>query len=62
MTKREAAIISAYTGYLIGDIDDLYVYLKEKVGRCVYTHELSGVLKEYREEFKKDLVLIEVME
>lgn len=27
MTRREATIVSAYTGYFIGGLDDLYKYL-----------------------------------
>ena len=34
MTKREAAIVSAYTGYLVGDPADLNVYLAELMARA----------------------------
>lgn len=30
MTKREAIIASAYTGYLIGDFMDFHKYCEEK--------------------------------
>lgn len=33
MTKREVAIISAYTGYLIGYIDEMYKYINEIMGK-----------------------------
>ena len=33
MTKREAAIITAYTGVFIGDVDELYKYVSEIMGR-----------------------------
>ena len=42
MTKREAAIVSAYTGYLIGDVDDWHKYVQEILGRPVFTHELAS--------------------
>lgn len=36
MTKREAAIITAYTGVFIGDLDEFYKYAKELLGRPVF--------------------------
>lgn len=41
MTRREAAIIGAYTGVLIGDFADLHAYIEEKFARPVWTHELT---------------------
>lgn len=32
MTKREAAIVSAYTGYLIGEFSDFQAYAEEVMG------------------------------
>ena len=35
MTKREAAIVSAYTGYTIGSFFDMLEYIEENWGiRC----------------------------
>ena len=42
MTKREAAIVSAYTGVLIGDFDEVHKYIEELLGRPVFTHELAA--------------------
>lgn len=42
ITKREAAVISAYTGFLLGEFDDLHGYIEEKLGRPVWTHELAS--------------------
>ena len=39
MTKREAAIVSVYTGVLIGDFSDFYAYAVEIMGRPIFTHE-----------------------
>jgi len=39
MTKREAAIVSAYTGILIGSFSDLHQYIEEIMKRPVWTHE-----------------------
>ena len=41
MTKREGAIIGAYTGILCGDFHTLRGYIKEKMGRPVWTHEMA---------------------
>ena len=42
MTKQERIIVSAYTGYLMCDFDDLHAYIEKKLGRPVYTHELGN--------------------
>lgn len=60
MTKREAAIISAYTGYLIGDINEMYKYINEIMGRTVFTHEISILFDEIREKAKTDFKNINV--
>jgi len=41
MTKRESAIIGAYTGILAGPFDELHSYIEEIMGRPVFTHELG---------------------
>ncbi len=44
MTKRECAIVMAYTGICMlqgDDLDLFYDYIREKLGRSVYTHELG---------------------
>lgn len=60
MTKREAAIVSAYTGYLIGDISHMCLYIECFFNRRVYTHELPGLRAEIREKSKPDFIAIEV--
>lgn len=42
LTKRQAAIIGAYTGVLVGAFPDLHEYVEELLGRPVFTHELGG--------------------
>lgn len=42
MTRRESAIVSAYTGYLCGDFADLQAYAEEKFGGPVFTHEMGN--------------------
>lgn len=41
MNKREATIIGAFTGTLIGDFSELHTYIEEKLGYPVMTHELG---------------------
>ena len=41
MTKREAAIISAYTGILLGDFGEMHEYIETLFGHPVYTHEMG---------------------
>lgn len=51
MTYKEAVIISAYTGVLMCDFDDMHKYIEEKLGRPVWTHELG--YKEIQEEIRQ---------
>ena len=51
MTKREAAIISVFTGILIGDFSDMHEYIEEIAKRPVWTHELGD--KEFTEDLKE---------
>ena len=48
MTKQERIIVSAYTGYLMCDFNDLHAYIEKKLGRPVWTHEL-GIEKTWQE-------------
>ncbi len=62
MTKREAAIVSAYTGILLGELSDIHTYLKEIMGRPVFAHELGDekFLKRIKEKAKPDFTAIKV--
>lgn len=62
MTKREAAIVSAYTGYLIGEFKDFHAYAEEVIGRPVFTHELPSIAEELKYKSKKDFMSIKVVE
>lgn len=41
MNKREAAVISAYTGILCGKMEWVHKYAEEALGRPVFTHEFA---------------------
>lgn len=62
MTKREAAIVSAYTGMLIGNFADMHQYIEEKLGRAVWTPELADKItwEEIKQKSKEDFINIEV--
>ena len=42
MTKKEAAIISAYTGIFLGEFSDMHEYIEQILGRPVFTHQLAN--------------------
>lgn len=58
MTKQEKLIVSAYTGVLMTDFDDLHKFIEEKLGRPVFTHELADelVVKELKRAVKQDFL------
>lgn len=61
MTKRECAIVMAYTGVvmLTGDsIGEYYKYISEIMGRPVYTHELAdrNIQKQLKEASRADFI------
>jgi hypothetical protein len=47
MTKREAAIVSAYTGFLLGDFGGMHEYVEGLLGYPVFTHQFAD--KEFAE-------------
>lgn len=51
ITKREAAIISAYTGILIGEFSEMHKYVEIIMDRPVFTHEFA--IKEFSDDIKQ---------
>lgn len=51
MKRREAAVLTAYTGLLIGDFGDFHKHAEELMGRPVWTHEFGA--KEMADELKE---------
>lgn len=60
MTKHEAIVISAYTGVLMCDFDDMHGYIEKKLGRPVFTHELASeqIQQEIEDKTKADFLAI----
>lgn len=58
MTLEEKVIVSAYTGYLMCDFNDVHAYIEEKLGHPVWTHELAYPETWYklRERVKPDFI------
>ena len=55
MTKKEAVLISAYTGFLLtNDFSDVCKFCQELLGRPIWTHEYTDekVQKEIQEKCK----------
>ena len=61
MTKREAAIVSAYTGYVIGEFSDFQAYAEEIMWRPIFTHEFPMIADELKETSKKDFMNIKIV-
>lgn len=64
LTKREAAVVSAYTGYLIGDFQELHLYIEELMGHPVLTHEIPNLYAHntIRDKSKADFISIPITE
>lgn len=60
MNKKEAAIVSAYTGYLIGDFEDFHKYVEQILQKPVFTHSLPELMNEIHEKSKADFVNIKI--
>lgn len=64
MTKREAAIVAAYTGYLIGAFSDMHAYAEQVMGEPIWTHQFGSkaFAEELRAKVKPDFVAMQVTE
>lgn len=62
MTKREAAIVSAYTGILAGSFSEMHKYIEEIMERPVWTHELANekIVEEIKKRSREHFIQIKV--
>lgn len=60
MTNYEKIIVTAYTGVVMCEMDDLQRYAREKLGRPVWTHELAfqSVIDEIRKAAEPEFLLL----
>lgn len=54
MTKREAAIVSAHTGILIGEFSAMAEYVSEIVGHGVFDVNLANECRKHKDEILQD--------
>lgn len=62
MTKKEAAIVTMYTGVLIGKFSDAHEYAEKIIGRPIFTHEFANreLSAEIKAKSKQDFISIKV--
>jgi hypothetical protein len=60
MTRRESAILSAFTGLLCGPFDAMHEYVEEIMGRPVFTHEMGSkkIAEEIKEKARADFITL----
>lgn len=60
MTRRESAIIGAFTGILCGPFDALHEYVEEVMERPVFTHEMGDkeTFQIIKEKARKDFIAL----
>jgi hypothetical protein len=60
MTKHEAAVMTAFTGILIGDFGDFHTYAEKVMDKPIFSHQFGDVSfgKQVKEESRKDFIAI----
>lgn len=60
LTPDQAAVVSAYTGYLVGSFSDMHSYAEKKFGEPVFTHQFGDedFTEELRAHAKADFVAL----
>ena len=60
LTKEQAIIVSAYTGFMACNFSDLHEAVEFRLGRPIFTHEFCGeeLMKEIRHAFLEDFLAI----
>lgn len=60
MTKQEKIVVSAYTGILMCEMNELCEYIQKKFGRPVFDHELAdkNIQKKIKEKSKEEFLAI----
>lgn len=56
LTPEQAVVVSAFTGYHVGDFAKMHKAVEEKLGRPVWTHEFPSLKDEIREAFRDDFI------
>lgn len=58
ITKRDLAILTAYTGYMFGKFQDFHGYAEEILGQPIFTHQFAEkvIVEKLHERSKKDFL------
>lgn len=54
--KHDAAVVTAYTGILMGRFDDYHKYIEDLMDRPVWTHEIPALAHELKERSLDDWI------
>ena len=62
ITKREAAIITAHTGIMLGSFSDFHEYVEYIMGRPIWTHEMGRkeIANKIKQLSKNDFIHLNV--
>jgi hypothetical protein len=62
MTKYEAAVVSAYTGYMLGDFEDMQKYAEKLMGQQLSTIAFASpsFVAELKAAAQKDFVNLNI--
>jgi hypothetical protein len=60
ITRREAAIISVYTGIALGELDDFIKYAEEKLGHKLLSDEIPVVWGRLKQLAAADFIALEI--
>lgn len=63
MTKYEAAVVSAYTGYMLGNFSDMHEYAEKKFGYPISTHMFAdkNLVQKLKDLAYNDFIQLEVI-
>ena len=58
MTKKEGAIISAFTGVMVGSFSDMHEYAEKIMGTPIFTHQFGNkdFCEKLKEKVRPDLI------
>lgn len=58
LTVNQAAVVGAYTGFLVGNFRDMHEYVERVMDRPVWTHEMGTeeIALQIREASKEDFL------
>lgn len=60
LTREQAAVIGAYTGFMCGPFEDIHATIERVMGRPVWTHEMGEktLMEEVRQRMKQDFLAL----